>query len=96
MPATNPFLDSQDGSGVVYSPSIEALIQQDPRPGALAGDRAMNSTAGSALTQVNAAGTSENVNRHVAAIVILAGLGAFGLHRLGFRFAGTASIGIGR
>lgn len=96
MPATNPFLDSQDGSGVVYSPSIEALIHQDPRPGALAGDRAMSATAGSALSQVNAAGTSENVNRHVAAIVILAGLGAFGLHRLGFRFAGTASIGIGR
>lgn len=96
MPATNPFLDSQDGSGVVYSPSIEALIQQDPRPGALAGDRAMNSTAGGALTQVNAAGTAEHVNRHVAAIVILAGIGAFGLHRLGFRFAGTASIGIGR
>lgn len=96
MPATNPFLDSADGSGVVYSPSIEALTQQDPRPGALAGDRAMNGTAGSALSQVNAAGTSENVNQHIAALVILFGLGVFGLHRLGFRFAGTASVGIGR
>lgn len=96
MPAINPFLDPVDGSGVVYSPSIEALIQQDPRPGALAGDRAMNSTAGTALSQVNAAGTSENVNRHVAGLVVLFGLGIIGLHKLGFRFAGTASVGIGR
>lgn len=96
MPATNPFLDSADGSGVVFSPSIASLIQQDPRPGALAGDRAMNGTAGSALTQVNAAGSSEAVNRHVAALVVVLGLGILGLNKLGFRFAGTASIGIGR
>ena len=56
----------------------------------------MNSTGGAATSQVNAAGTSENVHQHVAAIVILAGLGAFGLYKLGFKFAGTASVGIGR
>ena len=96
MPAINPFLDSADGSGVVYTPSIEALIDQDPRPGALAGSVAMNSTGGAATTQVNAAGSSENVHHHVAAIVVLAGLGALGLYKLGFKFVGTASVGIGR
>jgi hypothetical protein len=96
VPATNPFVDSADGSGVVYSPSIEALIEQDPRPGALAGDRAMNSTAGSALTQVNAAGTSENVNQHIAVTVLLVGLGIIGLHKLGFRFAAAGSVGFGK
>ena len=96
MPAINPFLASVDGSGVVYAPGVEALIDQDPRPGALAGHTAMNSTGGTAASQVNAAGTSENVHQHVAAIVILAGLGALGLYKLGFKFAGTASVGIGR
>lgn len=98
MPATNPFVDSIDGNGVVYTPGVEALITQNPRPGALAGiaGGTVNPAGASAGTQVNAAGTSENVNWHVAALIGVALLGAFGLNKAGFRFAGTASVGFGR
>lgn len=47
-------------------------------------------------SQINAAGTSENVNQHIAVMVVLFGLGVLGLNKLGFRFAATGSIGFGR
>lgn len=47
-------------------------------------------------SQVNAAGTSENVNQHVAILVILLGVGVIAMNKLGFKFAGTASAGFGR
>jgi hypothetical protein len=92
VPSTNPLID-QAG---IYAPGIESLIEQSPIPAAQAGDVAMNSTGGSALTQVNAAGTSENVAKHVAVAVVLLGVGIISLHKLGFRFAGVASVGFGK
>ena len=94
MPATNPLLAETDGAGG-YAPGIESLIAQNPMPGALAGDIGMNQTGGAAATQVNAAGTSENVAVHVAAMVVLAGVGVIGLRKLGFRFAVAGNVGFG-
>jgi hypothetical protein len=100
VPAVNPFidpginLDAIDGSPVNFAPSPYTLRQQDPRPAAAQAGRTLMSPWSSASTsQVNAAGTSENVAMHVAVIVALALVGVYVFRQSGFKFAVAGSLG---
>lgn len=103
MPAYNPFVDpghnvdAVDGSPVNFTAGIPTL-QQAVRPAAAQagiGGRLegwiVNATG--AMSDVNAAGTSENVALHVAAVIAFALVGVYILRQSGFKFVVAGGIG---
>lgn len=94
MPAVNPYIDTDLDPGA----ELASGRQQAARAGALASAApiAIMNSAPAQNTQVNAAGTSENVALHVASIITLALIGIYILRQSGFRFVAAGSIGVGR
>lgn len=78
MPAANPLIDGAPVFVPNQAPASTAPFHPD-------GGRAVNPYQGSA-NDVNAAGTSEHVAAHVAAVVIFALLGVYALRATGFKF----------
>lgn len=104
MPAFNPFIDpginveATDGSPVNFTAGLPTL-QQAVRPAsAQAGiggrfEGWIMNAAGNSASTVNAAGTSENVALHVAAVIAFALVGVYLLRQSGFKFAVAGSVG---
>lgn len=103
MPSVNPFIDQGanveaiDGSPVNFTAGLPTLQQAVVPAAAQAGIGGrlegwiMNVTGGAQTT--NAAGTSENVAMHVAALVAFALIGVYLLRQSGFKFAVAGSVG---
>lgn len=87
MPAVNPLIDY--GQPVAATPAVV----QNPSPAASQAGGMMQPVAPDQNTQVNAAGTSENVALHVAALVAFALIGVYVLRQSGFKFVVAGGVG---
>lgn len=87
MPAVNPLIAL--GIPAPAAPAGQAATAS----GGQSGSRLVQPVSPDQTTQVNAAGTSENVAMHVALMVATAMIGVYVLKQSGFKFVVAGKVG---